>query len=392
MNDSQPVTAPTGPSGQQRGVRDWIVDTLLFLCAAGLGVIAAESRVTSATVPSPEWLFFLDQVVGALGCCALWLRRRWPVQLAVVLLIVSSVSELIGGASVVALFTVAVHRPMRTAFAIFGLGVVTSVIFNAVRPDPTISFLWQMALALAIQGGLLGWGLFIRHRRQLIVELKDRAVRAETEAHLRAEQAQHQAREEIAREIHDVLGHRLSLLSVHAGALAYRPDAPTADIARAAEIIRESAHDALQDLREVVGVLRAPVGELLPQPKLDDVGGLVAESERAGMAVTLEERIDAVVPETAGRTAYRIVQEGLTNARKHAPGAAVTVLVTGAPGGGLNVEVINAAPTGPPVPGPSSGQGLAGLAERVSLAGGRMEHGRTGVGGWRVCAWLPWPA
>src|SRR5262249_56557879 len=84
---------------------------------------------------------------------------------------------------------------------------------------------------------------------------------------LRAEQAQQRAREQIAREMHDVLGHRLSLLSVHAGALEYHPDASAEEIARAAKVIRESAHQALQDLREVIGVLRAPVGQL-PQPTL----------------------------------------------------------------------------------------------------------------------------
>ncbi len=150
---------------------------------------------------------------------------------------------------------------------------------------------------------------------------------------LRAEQAQLQAREAIAREMHDVLGHRLSLLSVHAGALEFRPDAPPDDVARAAKIIRESAHQALQDLRDVIGVLRAPVREL-PQPTLAEVGRLTEESAAAGMRVTLTEKVDGEVPGLIGRTGYRIVQEGLTNARKHAPGAAVEVAVTGAAGPG----------------------------------------------------------
>ena len=176
---------------------------------------------------------------------------------------------------------------------------------------------------------------------------------------------------------------------MHAGALSYRPDAPPHDIARAAEIIRESAHRALQDLREVVGVLRAPVGEL-PPPTLADVAALVAESRRGGMSVDLHEDVAGDVPETVGRTAYRVVQESLTNARKHAPGADVGVRVVGAPGSGLTVEVNNTASGRPPAPGPSAGQGLAGLTERVALAGGRLEH--RGVDeGWRVSAWLPWP-
>ena len=95
-------------------------------------------------------------------------------------------------------------------------------------------------------------------------------------------------------------------------------------------MIRENAHQAPQDLREVIGVLRAPVGEL-PQPTLADVRQLVEESGRAGMRVDLSQELDGAVPDLAGRTACRIVQEALTNARKHAPGADVRVALTGAP-------------------------------------------------------------
>jgi signal transduction histidine kinase len=291
---------------------------------------------------------------------------------------------------VVALLTVAIHRPPRTTAVVFGLSLLAAVVYVIVRPEPgTPAFLLFM-LGVTIQGAAVGWGLFIRHRRQLVASLRDRAATAETEARLRAEQAQHQAREEIAREMHDVLGHRLSLLSVHAGALEYRPDASPEEVARAAKVIRESAHQALQDLREVIGVLRAPVGEL-PQPTLADLPQLVAESARAGMRVELREQTGAAAPDGLGRTAYRIVQEALTNARKHAPGAEVGVRLAGAPGQGLTVEVQNAAPAGPPAPANGPGQGLAGLAERVTLAGGRLEHGPTAAGGFRLAAWLPWP-
>lgn len=112
------------------------------------------------------------------------------------------------------------------------------------------------------------------------------------------------------------------------------------------------------------------------------------------MSVTLHNKVadPATVPAVTGRTAYRIAQEGLTNARKHAPGAEVTVTVTGSPGAGLTVEVRNPAPPGdvPKVPG--SGQGLIGLTERATLAGGRLDHGATDGGGFRVAAWLPWTA
>lgn len=387
---NEPVKRSAVP---RRSVRDWVVDTLLFLIAATITVYTAGERIDAGNV-HPAWLFVGDQVLGVLACLSLWLRRRWPVQLAVVLLCLSAVSEMAGGPSALALFTVAVHRSLRVTAVMFALGLATTAVFAWLRPNPDLGFSWYMALNGVLITALIGWGLFIQHRRQLVLSLKERAVRAEAEANLRAEQAQLRAREDIAREIHDVLGHRLSLLSVHAGALAYRPDAPPRDIARAAEIIRESAHNALQDLREVVGVLRAPVGELLPQPNLGDVSTLVAESVRAGTAVALRQDVAEPVPDSAGRTVYRIVQECLTNARKHAPGAAVDVRIAGDAEQGLTVEIGNGAPTGGPAPTvvPGQGLGLAGLAERVGLAGGRMEHGATGAGGWRVAAWIPWPA
>jgi signal transduction histidine kinase len=139
-------------------------------------------------------------------------------------------------------------------------------------------------------------------------------------------------------------------------------------------------------------VLRAPAGEL-PQPTLADVRELVASSCRAGMRVELlREETTGAVPDRVGRTAYRVVQEALTNALKHAPGAQVRVRLTGARGRGLTVEVANTAPAHVPVAGGGAGQGLVGLAERVSLAGGRLEHGPADGGGWRLQAWLPWPA
>ena len=194
--------------------------------------------------------------------------------------------------------------------------------------------------------------------------------------------------------MHDVLAHRLSLLSVHAGALEFRPDAPAEEVAEAAGVIRESARAALDELRGVIGVLREDGGESLtqpPQPTLADLAALVEESRAAGMRITARIELgDAAPPAAVGRTAYRIAQEGLTNARKHAPGAAVTLTVH-APDGDLQVEVRSLAPVavaaGSPLPG--AGTGLIGLAERVTLAGGELEHGVDPDGAFVLRARLP---
>jgi len=372
----------TGSAQHRRSTRDWIVDSIVFVLAVLLGIWTFSEGQQDPVDPT---LLALDFASGMALCLTLWFRRRWPVQLALIAAVVSIYSEAASGPTLVLIMTVAIHKPWRTSLMIFAVNAVGLVVYIQVRHKADGEAL--MIAAIAIYLAVAGWGLYIRSRRQLLQTLRDRAERAETVAKLQAEQGQLRAREEIAREMHDVLGHRLSLLSVHAGALAYRPDASTEEVAGAAEIIRASAHQALQDLREVIGVLRAPVGEL-PQPTFADLPQLVDASREAGFPVDLTLDASGALPDHVGRTAYRIVQEGLTNAMKHAPGEKVTIQVTGAPGNGLEVEVRNPAPNRRR----GDGQGLIGLAERAALVDGRLDHGRTPDGEFRLFAWLPWPA
>ncbi|MGW3124479.1 sensor histidine kinase [Streptomyces sp. NPDC001107] len=380
------------PGRPRRTVRDWVVDFTCFLLAVALGLAAADTL--NHDTHTSHTLAVVDQLLGALACAAVWARRRWPLGLAVAMIPVGLLSNTAGGAGMVVVFTLAVHRPFRYVAWIGGISLALIPLFFWMRPDPDLPYAGAVAFTELLTLTVIGWGMFVRSKRQLMVSLRDRARRAETEAQLRAEQAQRLAREAIAREMHDVLAHRLTLLSVHAGALEFRPDAPQEEVARAAGVIRESAHEALQDLREIIGVLRAgePDDAGRPQPTLAALDGLVAECREAGMKVTLANRVTdpAAVPASVGRTAYRIAQEALTNARKHAPGTEVTVSVTGTPGEGLVVDVRNPASEGevPAVPG--SGQGLIGLTERAVLTGGRLEHGPEPDGGFRVRAWLPW--
>jgi signal transduction histidine kinase len=285
--------------------------------------------------------------------------------------------------------------------------------------------LWQAALSLVFFAMVAAWGMFLRARRQLGESLRDRERRAEYD---KLAQARRQERLRIAREMHDVLAHRISLVSLHAGALELRPDRPADEIARAAGVIRGSAHEALEELRAVIGVLRvdpaaawaddraddrgderaddwagyewADDAPERPQPTLADLPELAAEAREAGTRVELECLVTdpAAVPVAVGRNAYRIVQEGLTNARKHAHGTDVSVSVHGSRGDGLTVEVRNPCPRNtdlapsvrPAIPG--AGSGIVGLAERASLAGGRLEHGTTPAGDFQLRAWLPWTA
>ncbi|MFE0451857.1 sensor histidine kinase [Streptomyces sp. NPDC058914] len=388
-----PDAGHAGRRRPRRTVRDWIVDFSCFLLAVAIGLAVADTLSDDQELPHA--VVVADQLLGALSCAAVWLRRRLPLALAAATVPLGFLSTTSAGAGTVALFTLAVHRPFRYVAWVGGIQLVLIPVLMWVRPDPDLEYgpalVWTVLLTVTI----IVWGLFVRSKRQLMLSLRDRARRAETEARLRAEQAQRLAREAIAREMHDVLAHRLTLLSVHAGGLEFRPDAPREEIARAAGVIRESAHEALQDLREIIGVLRAgqPDEPGRPQPTLAALDALVAESREAGMKVTLDQRVTdpAAVPASVGRTAYRIAQECLTNVRKHAPGAEAAVTVAGGPGEGLAVTVRNPAPEGdvPLVPG--SGQGLIGLTERATLTGGRLEHGPREDGGFEVRAWLPWP-
>jgi signal transduction histidine kinase len=318
---------------------------------------------------------------------------------AVALAVLGGFSEMVTVAALVALFTVAVHRRWPTVLAVSLLNLLSLAVYTIVRPvmDIPLPMFWGMFAVLT--AAAVAWGMFVRASRQLVLSLRDRAVRAESEQLLRVEQARHLERTRIAREMHDVLAHRLSLLSMHAGALEFRPDAPPAEVAQAAGVVRASARQALEDLREVIGVLReGPEGSssTRPLPTLEDLPALVEESRRAGVRVRAEYRVPELgsAPPATGRNAYRVVQEGLTNVRKHAPGTVADVRVEGGPGAGLTVELRNPPPAGGEhaVPLPNAGTGLVGLLERVSLGGGHLEHGWTPDGEFRLRATLPWPA
>jgi signal transduction histidine kinase len=382
------------PGHDRRTPRDWVVDALFVVLAAGVSLLPA------AQGPNPKLPIVPDGVnlwLGLLAAVSLLLRRRWPVELVVVLTVLSVFVPSVGASSGLALFSVAVHRRPAVSMSMLVLAVGSAAVQFWIYPaDIDIPYGYQFVVGFVTLSclALVAWGIVVRTRRQLMRSLEERARRAEAEQELRVEQGQRRERERIAREMHDALGHRLSLLSVHAGALEYRPDMPPEELAVTAGVIRASARESMDDLREIVGVLRGPglsdPGGQRPQPGIGEIAGLVEESVAAGTRVTFEPLAGGVdgLPATTGRHGYRIVQEGLTNARKHAPGEPVRVVLTGGPGDGLTIEVRNRLGADGATPG--SQVGLVGLAERASLAGGRLEYGVT-AGEFRLTAWLPWP-
>lgn len=395
---------------RRRTARDWVVDVVLF----GFAVLWWLWGWADLHPVDPEyaalvepWMIAADPWVGAAGCVALWWRRRFPLALAVVMIPGLAVAGTATGAALVALLTVAVHRGPLAAALVTVPQVAQATAFSAVyQPGGRATPLVSAVMAVVMFTAPLGWGIAVRARRQLMVSLRREADRQRREHALRLAQTRRAERARIAREMHDVLAHRISLLSVHAGALAYRmrqaeagsAAAPSADeIGEAVTVMRDNAHQALVELKEVLTVLRADEDDEdaergAPPPRLADLPRLVAEARTAGQRVEL-----SVDPELARRpprpqeqrTVYRVVQEGLTNARKHAPGAGVTVRVR-PDGESLEVTVSNPLP--PRVGAaaiPGAGAGLTGLAERVALDGGDLRHGPAD-GVFQLRATLPW--
>ncbi|WP_185079050.1 sensor histidine kinase [Nonomuraea jabiensis] len=365
----------------------------LAVAAMALGVGALTGLTLWGQGGGP--LLWPDVAVAVLSLVAALAQLWWPVSGALAAALLAVASPVATPAATTGALQVAQRRRFPVAAAVAAAGMAAHLVQGLWRPSSGISLGWWLLLICAAYGALLGWGGLARSRRALLISLHERARRAEAEQGRRVAEARMAERRRLAREMHDVLAHRLSLVATHAGALEYRPDSSPDQLARAAGVVRSGVHQALEELRQVIGLLREEddlLDELEPQPTLADVARLVDEARQAGQAVQVSDETEGAAPPVAGRTGYRVVQEGLTNARKHAPGQPVEVLLRGAPGTRLLIDISNPLPPPGSAPAaPGSGVGLVGLTERVRLAGGQLDHHRTG-GRFRLQAWLPWPA
>ncbi|WP_310887587.1 histidine kinase [Streptomyces shenzhenensis] len=250
----------------------------------------------------------------------------------------------------------------------------------------TAAVLWLFAFVL---------GLWFGNRRRLMRALAGDVEHLRVEAQLREEAARIGERSRIAAEMHDVLAHRLSLIALHTGVLATRSSTLPAPVADRLALLRTASTEALADLRDVLGALREPdptqLGAAL-SPVLKDVQELIDEARAAGQRVGTTTHGDPAQAPTTHRLAiYRIVQEALTNVRKHADGAMVTVRIDYLPPATL-VEITNTVGTGGNAADIDSGYGLVGLRERVAALGGHLDAGPAGAGAWRLAARIPQPA
>jgi signal transduction histidine kinase len=392
-----PHDDPTRPptKGPRTG-REKAVDAAGCLVAAVLGALLLSPQLGGPVHALSTTQLGVDVLAGTSAGALLWWRRRWPLGVALACLALGTFSISATPAGLVALFSVAVHRPFRSALLVAALWVPSALLFSVYSQttDPVSVVVVLTPLVLAATA----WGMFIRARRQLILSLHERALRAEADRRLREEQARMAERTRIAREMHDVLAHRISLLALHAGGLEVRPDLPATQVRETAQLLRSTARQALEELRSVIGVLREDPGgeqtQSAPQPTLSDIARLVDQTRQAGAHIEFAMVVQDVeaAPSGLGRDAYRIVQEALTNIGKHAGGSSARVRVTGAPEKGLHISVRNRQPvhsdSGPALPG--SGTGLLGLQERVALTGGTLVHGPDGLGDFVVEADLAW--
>ncbi|WP_431930219.1 sensor histidine kinase [Nonomuraea jabiensis] len=338
--------------------------------------------LTVLAVKTP-WAPLPRVVIAAAGLVAtgaVWFRDRWPVAVAAV------------GAGAYALS----GNPGPLLIGLFsGAGARLGARFGALAAIGVAGFLAQqwvddgglgtdaLVPALTATAAVLVTGGYVATRRELTRSLRERAERAEAERHLRDEQARAAERGRIAREMHDVLAHKVTLISLHAGGLEVNPGAEPARVEREAALIRGTAQEALEELRKIVGVLRAGHDDIFP-----DLRRLVESWASAGNTVTLHGDLDGL-PVATARAAYRLVQEGLTNAHKHASGAPVTVSVTGSPQDGITITVTNERSLQPAARPSGARAGLVGLAERFRLIGGTVRGAPDDAGGWRLEGRLP---
>ncbi|WP_330306087.1 MULTISPECIES: sensor histidine kinase [unclassified Streptomyces] len=295
------------------------------------------------------------------------------------------------------LFLLALRVPARVAVGALSLTALATYVVQGLVGGQVYRSTGLMAIVVFAAVVLLGTAL--RGRREARTQLVEQASLTEEE---RARRTLLEERSRIARELHDVVAHHMSVISIQAQVAPHLVENPTEELKENLEGIRQNALEALTELRRVLGVLRSenpedPYGlgagtgaaPDAPQPTLDRLDALVENTRAAGLDVTTEITGDQL-PLAPGveLSAYRIIQEALSNALRHAPGSAVRVELWHFPRG-LQVRVVNSRPERPAPPSPGAGHGLLGMRERVAMLGGTLVTSETSCGGFAVAAFLP---
>jgi signal transduction histidine kinase len=358
----------------------WATDALIVVAIVAVGLLHGPD----ATNGAHGWLWSVGLSVPLL------VRRRWPVQVFGVLALAAFVQWTTGtrafgdAALLVALYTVAASQPLLitgAAAAVLEIGVALAV---ARWASDTFLDAFIALSALATAAGVIG--INVRHRRALLVSLHERAVRLEHERDQQGRLSAAAERSRIAREMHDIVAHNLSVMIALADGASYAVHEEPHRAEAAMQTASRTGRQALTEMRRLLGVLREdpPDDGLSPQPGLTQIGGLVDQIRQAGLPVSYAQSGSpaADVPAGLELAAYRIVQEALTNTLKHAGAGATAVVSLDWKRNRLCVEVRD---TGNGVAGASAeGGGLRGMRERAAVYDGSVEAGPGRDGGWRV--------
>jgi signal transduction histidine kinase len=371
---------------RQLAQRRWALDALIVLVILGLGSLRAPDDVNDLK----SWLFTLALALPLLR------RRQWPVATFAVIAVIALVQWLLDirafgdSALLVALYTVAATQPFRTTLAAaalleFGIVIASLRWSPSHRPLDVIVALSGMATA----AGVLG--VNVRHRQALFASLRERAARLEAERDQQGRLSAAAERSRIAREMHDIVAHNLSVMIALADGASYAVhDAPDrAEIAM--RNTSRTGREALTEMRRLLGVLREdePAADRSPQPGIAQLDALVEQVRAAGVPTTIT--ITGAPPEHASGglqlAAYRIIQEALTNTLKHGGSGVEASVTLRWQDSHLQLAIAN---TGLPEPAPAAAQGggLRGMRERAAVYDGSVGAGPQPEGGWKVAAQL----
>ncbi|WP_030348885.1 sensor histidine kinase [Streptomyces sp. NRRL S-1022] len=407
-----PLVARLSRGGQRLRQADrthpWVLDTVvvalvfLMFCLPDL----LRGGVDDGDGPRRFRLAFTElPVAGILALQAglvlplLW-RRRKPMAAFGVIAAVFVLQWSLGAALradvalFVAMYSLALHGRLRQ-LPWAGAVMAGAMLLVAVRASSAVSVWDALFFLLSTATAALALGLMVRIRRAQLAGLRERAARLEIERDQRSRLATATERTRVAREMHDIVGHNLSVIITLADAGAYATDIAPERGKEALQLIGDTGRQALGELRRVLGVLReAGDGssggpELSPQPGIADIGALCATVRAAGLEVVYRTSGDVEALDGGVQlTVYRIVQEALTNTMKHAADDARVHLAVAVTDTRLTIRVQDTGPAAQPGPPNEEGHGLVGMRERAALYGGTVGAGPTDGGGWSVEAVL----
>jgi signal transduction histidine kinase len=376
----------------------WLVKHPRAVDAVLIGALLAATIAKPGDNPDGAiGLSPLVVVLAVIACLALALRRQRPLLVLgittgayCVYVLTLAAKSPIGLAMGVAIYTVVLTFDRGRRILPIALVTVAAFVCTTIA---VLGAVWENLSVLGLIGLSVAIGEAMRNRHAYLAEIQERIRQAEQSREEEAERRVMEERIRIAHELHDVIAHHIALMNVQAGVAAHMLREQPEESERALALVREGGRTVLQELTILLGVLRKTGDSstpTAPSPSLDQVGSLIDSFAAAGLQVEWQpaEQPSAELPDLVGLTAYRVLQESLTNVVKHTTDARVTVRINQSPAV-LVLDVTNTPGSPGPASSGGSGHGLIGMRERVATVGGTVTAGPTPEGGFRVHAVLP---